>query len=241
VPAAVVAVITAALTTVAVSSMMPVPVPEPIIIVVNPARAADPSAAVDAQPAGGAVAAVEPPKAGPAAPQAPAPAPAAPSVPAAAASPAPAAPAVGAAPAAPPTKAPAAAAPVAAPAANAPATAPSPATEPKQPTVKDAFAKVLAEAPPDQLQMSEVHEMLRAHQAQIDRCVDAQHAESKEATGSVSVQWTVETDGRVTDVQVQPPDMISSPLGTCLVKEISSWTFAKHAMGRPPVEIAITY
>jgi hypothetical protein len=123
----------------------------------------------------------------------------------------------------------------------APAAAPKPPPEPEKPaTVEQAFAKAFAEAPPDELTMGEVFEVVKGHKPQWDACVDAQHTATPDATGKLVVRWTVEPDGHVSDVAAQG-EMSKSALAECLSKQIAGWTFPKHALEHPPVEFPFKY
>ncbi|MBK7857078.1 MAG: DUF4339 domain-containing protein [Archangiaceae bacterium] len=172
-------------------------------------------------------------QAAPAAAPAPAPTPAA----AAAAAPVPSPPP---APVPAPAPAPAVAKPPEKPA-PAPAVAAAPPEEKKPATVEDAFAKAFAEVPPDELTTGEVFEVVRNHKAQVDACVEQQHAAAPDATGKLVMRWSVEPDGTVSEVAANAGEMSKSALADCLAKEIAGWSFPKHALAHPPVEFPFKY
>ena len=143
--------------------------------------------------------------------------------------------------------APAAAAPVAAPKpAVAPVAAPKQAAPEKQagekgPSVSDAFAKVAVDpSAPDELTAEEIAEVSSAHKAATGACVEAHRAAAPDTTGSLSIRWNVETEGKVNNV-TPLGELAESELATCLVKEIATWVYPKHDTPHPPLTNAFKF
>ena len=84
-------------------------------------------------------------------------------------------------------------------------------------------------------------EVVRAHKSQIDACVEAQKAVTPDESGRLVMRWTVESDGRVSDVSAASGEMSKSALSECLAKAIAGWTFPKHAITHSPVEVPFKY
>ncbi len=156
---------------------------------------------------------------------------------------APAAPAPAPAPAAVPAPPkPAAVAAAAAPApAEKPATAKAvekPAEKPAEPntSVKDMFAKVAVDpSAPIELTQDEINEVIGAHRAATGACAEKQRTVAPDTTGTLTVKWNVENEGKVNNV-TPLGDLAETEFATCLVKEISGWTFPKHDVPHPPVQ-----
>ena len=114
--------------------------------------------------------------------------------------------------------------------------------EEKKPSVQDAFAKVAAlpPPPPDELTAAEVNQVVAAHRAQTEACAESQRAAEPDVSGALTVKWTVEPDGHVT--QVTPyGEHAGTAFAKCVVKEVSSWSFPRHEAPHPPVEASFRF
>lgn len=112
---------------------------------------------------------------------------------------------------------------------------PAVAEPPKPETVDEQFAKAFT--PPDELETSEIFEVVANHQAQVDACVQAQKAASPELSGRVVMRWNVALDGSVSDVTGPSGDFADAPITACLAKAIAGWKFPKHEVAHGPVDV----
>ncbi len=107
-------------------------------------------------------------------------------------------------------------------------------------SVDDAFAQEFAPRP-DELETSEVFEVVGSNKAAIESCVQAQKAADPDTSGRLVMRWNVSLDGRVSDVSVRSKEFADLPLVGCLQKEVRTWTFPKHEVEHAPVEFPFPF
>jgi hypothetical protein len=118
-----------------------------------------------------------------------------------------------------------------------------PAARSKPETVEDKFAEEFSPPghTPLSLTTSQVMEVVLKHKAAVNGCVRAQHAQEPDSSGRLVMRWNVHLDGHVSDISVKSEDLVDSPMGACLAKEIEGWTFPEHEVEHPPVEFPFPF
>lgn len=111
-----------------------------------------------------------------------------------------------------------------------------PAEKEKSTAVSDMFAKVAIDpSAPVELSQEQIHEVIAAHRSATGACAEAQRSAAPDTSGTLTVKWNIENEGRVNNVQAVG-DLAESDFAACLVKEIRGWTFPKHDTPHPPVQ-----
>ncbi|MBX5480232.1 MAG: AgmX/PglI C-terminal domain-containing protein [Myxococcaceae bacterium] len=118
--------------------------------------------------------------------------------------------------------------------------APAEARAPAQPSVDEAFAEQFGSSP-DELESSEIAEVVAQHRAEIDACIRAQRAAAPELSGRLVMQWSVSLDGRVSDIRAQSAGRTTAALADCLKQAIAGWRFPKHEVPHGPVEFPFAF
>ena len=127
----------------------------------------------------------------------------------------------------------------------APTPEPPPATPPvanadEANSVDDAFAQEFAPRP-DELETSEIFEVVGSHKAEVAACVQAQKAADPDTSGRLVMSWNVSLDGQVSDVSVRSKEFADLPLVGCLTKQIGTWTFPKHEVQHAPIDFPFPF
>ncbi|MGA9526054.1 MAG: AgmX/PglI C-terminal domain-containing protein [Myxococcaceae bacterium] len=106
--------------------------------------------------------------------------------------------------------------------------------------VDEAFARTFG-SNADELQTSEIFEVIRAHKAEVDACVKAQKAADPETSGRLVMRWEVKLNGRVSNVSVGSNEFAKTPIAGCLKKKIRTWKFPKHQVKHAPIEVPFVF
>lgn len=87
-----------------------------------------------------------------------------------------------------------------------------------------------------------VQQVVSRGRAPVQNCLSRYRASLPGSAGAVKVQWTVQTSGEVTEVQVVEGVEPGSELGKCLVKAVRSFDFPKHTgPGARTMKLPFTY
>lgn len=106
-------------------------------------------------------------------------------------------------------------------------------------TVDEQFTQAFT--PPDELDTSEIFEVVGQHKPEVDACVKAQKAAAPELSGRLVMRWKVALDGSVSDVNGPTGTLADAPMVACLAKEIAGWRFPKHEVARDYVEVPFVF
>lgn len=111
----------------------------------------------------------------------------------------------------------------------------------KGPAMADLFAKAAVDpSAPVELTQEKINEVIASHRPATGACAEAQRTAAPDTSGSVTVKWNVEHEGKVNSVQAVG-ELAESDFATCLVKEIKTWTFPKHDTPHPPVQATFKF
>ncbi|MHB8872261.1 MAG: hypothetical protein ACYC8T_01110 [Myxococcaceae bacterium] len=80
-------------------------------------------------------------------------------------------------------------------------------------------------AVPGRVSDQEILATAMPHRTGAAQCAARHREEGSEDHGAIDLLWTVTADGRSRAVRCEVPAQCSTPLGSCLVEEVSSWTF----------------
>ncbi len=74
-----------------------------------------------------------------------------------------------------------------------------------------------------------LHDGLKANRESIQLCIDRAAAEQEELEGTWTLTFTVQPDGRTSEVRVQPADPWDRELVACMTQAASAWVFPPFA------------
>jgi hypothetical protein len=72
-----------------------------------------------------------------------------------------------------------------------------------------------------------VSSVVRAHLASVKACYDRAHAKDATLQGALSLDWTIEPDGRVSRATVASSTLNSSDVENCILRQVTHWVFPK--------------
>jgi Ca-activated chloride channel family protein len=101
------------------------------------------------------------------------------------------------------------------------------------PMVRQAKAEVVGS-----LDKDIVRRIVRAHINEVRSCYNAALTKDPNAGGKVSIEFTIGADGKVASASVLTNTTNDEPLGQCIAKAVTKWTFPKPAGGGA---IKVTY
>ncbi len=101
-----------------------------------------------------------------------------------------------------------------------------------------------AKQPPpvlEKLSTLDIHKVIDAHKADIDKCVREQKKKDPAIGGKMRVRWAIQPDGSVLYARVETLEFSKSPIGKCVATAIGKWKFPKHQVRGSPVEHPFTF
>lgn len=90
---------------------------------------------------------------------------------------------------------------------------------------------------PEQLERAALVASAKERQADVFQCYAAALRDAPGLQGMIRLAWTVEPDGRTSDVHVDETDLDAPALHACITSSIQAWRFPKLS-GGAPVKIA---
>jgi hypothetical protein len=86
----------------------------------------------------------------------------------------------------------------------------------------------------EKLEPKHVKDVVLAAKADIARCAAGQPNLQK-GKATLTLQWLISLDGRVTKVEVVGDELKGSYVAGCVMKLVKRWTFPKHTVATDPV------
>ncbi len=83
-----------------------------------------------------------------------------------------------------------------------------------------------------------IRRVIRSHQAEVKRCYEAQLIKDPELAGKVEMRFTVDGEGKVSQVGVKASTLGSAAVEACLVTAMKGWTFPSP---RNQVPVQVVY
>ncbi|WP_395856935.1 AgmX/PglI C-terminal domain-containing protein [Cystobacter fuscus] len=80
-----------------------------------------------------------------------------------------------------------------------------------------------------------------AHKDAIRQCVSEQNKRKPGLRGKLVMRWSIQTNGRATDVSCQTPEFCSTYLAGCLSGLIQGWSFSKPRTQRGPIDFPFSF
>ncbi len=94
----------------------------------------------------------------------------------------------------------------------------------------------------DTLGRSDIMEVVLASKTTLQKCVDEQHIrEPNVPKGTLLMQWTILTSGKVTKVQVLSEGFKDSYIAGCMSGVISGWVFPRHLVQGEPIKFPFKF
>ncbi len=81
---------------------------------------------------------------------------------------------------------------------------------------------------PDQLGQADIITVVLTNKPALARCVDEQRKKDPGIKGRLSVRWTMQPNGKTSNVQVLTEEFKTTYMATCVSQLIKGWTFPKH-------------
>ncbi|MFY0575773.1 AgmX/PglI C-terminal domain-containing protein [Cystobacter fuscus] len=79
------------------------------------------------------------------------------------------------------------------------------------------------------------------HRQAIRQCVSEQNKRKPGLSGKLVMRWSIQTNGRATDVSCQTPEFCSTYLAGCLSGLIQGWSFSKPRTQRGPIDFPFSF
>lgn len=76
-----------------------------------------------------------------------------------------------------------------------------------------------------------IERVVTSHASNVQKCYDDLLAKSPASEGTVKVRVAIDVSGRVRDAKIVATTIDSPALSTCILHEVSTWTFPKLAEG----------
>jgi hypothetical protein len=88
---------------------------------------------------------------------------------------------------------------------------------------------------PDTLGQGDIMQVVAGHKSNIKKCVDEQKAKDPDSTGKIMMNWTIQKNGSVSNVQCGTDEFKSSAMAKCMTREIATWKFPQFKGSPIPV------
>lgn len=93
----------------------------------------------------------------------------------------------------------------------------------------------------DRLGQSDINGVVLANISSIRRCVEEQHKRSPGVKGTLTMQWTVQTSGKTTNVVAVTEDLRSEYITSCIGGLVKGWTFPRHKIQGEPIKFPFKF
>lgn len=117
----------------------------------------------------------------------------------------------------------------------------SPKKDKKQPTTYVPPAPGGGGDLPDSLSQSAIMQVVLANRTGLARCADEQHKKEPGRSGTLVMQWTVQTNGKTSNVKAVSDEFKSTYMAGCVGGLIKGWTFPRHKTQGEPVKFPFKF
>jgi hypothetical protein len=87
---------------------------------------------------------------------------------------------------------------------------------------------------PERLSQAEIQGAVLQHKPEVVECVKSHRQVTPETHGKVVMRWTIQPDGRTTDVSCVSGCELQ--FSACVSEKIKTWTFPAHQVQGAPVD-----
>lgn len=94
---------------------------------------------------------------------------------------------------------------------------------------------------PEKLNESDIFQVVLGNKPALVRCVEEQRKKEPGVSGTLMMQWTIQTNGRTSNVRVLTDEFKNSYMATCMGGLIKRWSFPKHRAQGEPVKFPFKF
>lgn len=93
----------------------------------------------------------------------------------------------------------------------------------------------------DELGQSDIFEVVLANKPALAKCVEEQHKKDPGSGGKLVMKWTVQTNGRTTNVGVASEEFKGTYIAGCITGLVKTWTFPRSKKQADPVQFPFKF
>jgi len=93
----------------------------------------------------------------------------------------------------------------------------------------------------DELGTSDIMEVVVANKPALAKCVEDQRKKDPGNSGKLVMKWTVQTNGRTSNIGVASDEFKGTYIATCIGGLVKTWTFPKHKKQGEPVQFPFKF
>ena len=94
---------------------------------------------------------------------------------------------------------------------------------------------------PESLGQSDIMQIVVSNKSSILGCVADQKKRDPSLSGRIVMRWSIQTNGRTSNISCQSDEFKGSPVASCIGGLIKGWTFPKHRVQGDPINFPFTF
>ena len=93
----------------------------------------------------------------------------------------------------------------------------------------------------DELGTADVFQVVLENKASVARCADEQHKKDPALAGKLIMRWSIQTNGRTSNIGVASEEFKGSYIATCIAGLVKTWVFPKHKKQGEPIQFPFKF